>query len=263
MKKRYLALLFIVAAGVEILLANAAQTDVDGDLNVTGELWVGEKAGIQTTSPAYSLEVRQPSSSHATILGLTQAGAYDIGMAFTSAGISNEYIFVDRSAAALVLGTNSTPGTVSTSLTNGILLASDGRVIIPGLTGEAADTAVSYDASSKLLHYDTSSIRFKKDIKPWNLDIDKFLQLDVKEFTYKDSGKVRQGFIAEDFDNLGLSEFINYDDEGLPLSLRDTTIDAGMFAVLKNHEGRIESLEEENGMLKEEICRMGGRCNWV
>lgn len=53
----------------------------------------------------------------------------------------------------------------------------------------------------------TSSARFKDNIRDYNTDFARILQVKPKAFNYKATGAPDIGYIAEEFEKLGLKEF--------------------------------------------------------
>jgi hypothetical protein len=79
----------------------------------------------------------------------------------------------------------------------------------------------SMQISSAGMYGTTASTRRKKhEIESYRINSEALLNLDVKAFKYKpeiDQGQQQQhGFIAEDAQELGLNELIQYDSNGIP-----------------------------------------------
>ena len=77
---------------------------------------------------------------------------------------------------------------------------------------------VHWSSTAGQLFVTSSSERFKHDITDYDKGLDELMQMQPKYFVYNDepNQKQRAGFIAEDFHNLGLTEYVEYwnDDQG-------------------------------------------------
>jgi len=94
-----------------------------------------------------------------------------------------------------------------------------------------------------------SSARFKENIEPLADDFHKILKTEPKSFTPKGSSVKGIGFIAEDFDELGLSHLLIYQD-GRPLSIRYELISVYLLEILKEQVETNRRLEAEIELLK-------------
>ncbi|MHC4752579.1 MAG: PASTA domain-containing protein [Planctomycetota bacterium] len=109
------------------------------------------------------------------------------------------------------------------------------------------------------LYYQASSASYKKDIQDLRDDFYKILQANPKSFTCKTSGLREIGFIAEEFDRLGLGNLVIYKD-GQPESLKYDLVSLYLLEVMKDQvEGkedqaeRIEELEAKNRSLERRL----------
>jgi hypothetical protein len=105
------------------------------------------------------------------------------------------------------------------------LVRDDGLVAFPRIqdftTGNSPNTWIN-PASSFGIYINTSSIRYKRDIVDYDKGLDILNQ--IRPVYYKgisevDGDKQFAGFIAEEIDELGLTEFVNYLEDGRPNSL--------------------------------------------
>jgi hypothetical protein len=97
-----------------------------------------------------------------------------------------------------------------------------------------------------------SSARFKKDIKPLTDDFYKILQATPKSFIGKEGGEKGVGFIAEEFDALGLKNLVYYKD-GQPFGVKYDRIAIYLLEVMKDQAKAIKGLTEENDSLKKRL----------
>jgi hypothetical protein len=101
----------------------------------------------------------------------------------------------------------------------------DGLIAFPKIndftTGNSPNTWIN-PASSYGIYINTSSIRYKKDVINYDKGIDIVNQLRPVYYKGKsdiDGDKQFAGFIAEEIHDLGLEEFVQYNEDGLPNSL--------------------------------------------
>ena len=97
-----------------------------------------------------------------------------------------------------------------------------------------------------------SSLRYKNNIQPLD-DAGKIMQAESKSFTWKRNGRSGIGFIAEDFDALGLTDLVIYNEDGQPDAIRYNLVPVYMLEVLKNQVQATEQLRQENELLKQRI----------
>lgn len=113
---------------------------------------------------------------------------------------------------------------------------------------------IMYVASNGTYNAATSSARYKQDIAPYQVDISKVLQLEPVSFRYKmavsefgDKADIAHGFIAEQADQIGLTEFVDYmeteDGSLIPDNFRYIDFTAALVGVIKQLNDRIEALE--------------------
>jgi hypothetical protein len=101
-------------------------------------------------------------------------------------------------------------------------------------------------ASSYGIYINTSSIRYKKDISNYDKGIDIVNQLRpvyYKGISEVDGDKQFVGLIAEEIHDLGLIEFVNYNEEGLPNSLSYPNMIALAFKAIQEQQSQIETLK--------------------
>jgi hypothetical protein len=96
----------------------------------------------------------------------------------------------------------------------------------------------------------SSSRRFKREIAPLIVDVDKMLSIEPVTFKYnlgvlhksQDPESVQIGFIAEDLDAAGLTNLVDYDVDGLPEGILYSRYIVALQAVVRHQASQIESL---------------------
>lgn len=115
---------------------------------------------------------------------------------------------------------------------------------------------IMYVSSEGTYNSASSSKRYKQDIAPYSVDIDKLLLLEPVSFRYKqsvaefgDDADVAHGFIAEQADEIGLTEFVDYelDEEGNPRpdNFRYIDFTAALLGAVKQLNARVTELENK------------------
>lgn len=100
------------------------------------------------------------------------------------------------------------------------------------------------------VRYSTSSLRYKQDVEAVEVDPAAVLRMEPK--TWRDRNAVvadpdtterHVGFIAEDLHELGLTEFITYNDDGEPDAIQYDRLSVALLAVVQDQERRLTRLE--------------------
>jgi hypothetical protein len=118
-------------------------------------------------------------------------------------------------------------------------------------TGNAPNTWIN-PGSSWGIYINTSSCRYKRNISNYDKGVDIVNQL--RPVYYKgtsevDGDKQFVGLIAEEIHDLGLTEFVNYNDEGLPNSLSYPNMIALAFNAIKEQQCTINLLKSCIGIV--------------
>lgn len=125
-------------------------------------------------------------------------------------------------------------------------LTSDGSIDIPSLEEIGNQRNVQWDEITGQLGFDTSSKRYKENIR--NLEVDFQVLLDAIPKTYTRSlypDRWEIGFIAEDFHDLGLSPLVEYDQLGRPDGIDYDRITIYLVPLLKSQKKEIDELKKE------------------
>lgn len=126
-------------------------------------------------------------------------------------------------------------------------------LIVSNLTTGTA-IPVYYDSVSKEIIQQTSSRRFKDNIKPWREDAYQLLKLEPKTFMRQGNpGKLEVGYIAEEADAAGLRPVTVYDAKGQPEAIDYARLILYANEILKDQQQRLKSQEREIQSLKGEL----------
>lgn len=118
---------------------------------------------------------------------------------------------------------------------------------LPAYQNAVSGLAV-YISSSGVIGKGASTRRVKKEIKDADLDLNAVLGIQVRNFRYKSTmvesdGSVQIGVIAEELEELGLNEFVFYDENGAASGVHYEKLALALIPVVKNHEERLAALE--------------------
>jgi len=131
----------------------------------------------------------------------------------------------------------------------------DGWLVSPTTYNNTSGVAanVGIDSAGNIFRA-TSSIKYKKDIKPYDKGLDTILLMNpiyYKSISDFDGDKQFAGFIAEEIDALGLNEFVQYNDENNePEGLNYGNITAILVKAIQEQQSIITSLQEQINELK-------------
>jgi len=105
-------------------------------------------------------------------------------------------------------------------------------------------TNVVVSATGQLIR-DSSSIRYKNNVKSLDLDTSKLSKLRPVSFNYKSDNTPNIGLIAEEVDEV-LPELINYNEEGQPDSVRFNGLTVMLLEKVRELDSEIQKLKEKN-----------------
>lgn len=106
------------------------------------------------------------------------------------------------------------------------------------------------------LAYKSSSRRYKFNIEPVELEhAQKLYNVIPRSYTGEAGGRRAIGFIAEEIDEAGLTEFVNYDPQGRPDNLHYGEMVAPLVLLAQDQKKRIEKLESDVAYLLGKIGR--------
>ena len=222
--------------------------------------------GIGTATPAYMLDVngditsRAPSgngfrlrnSSYSSFFRndnadfyilLTNAGNPDGGwntLRPFSINLPSGNVYLGGKALTVLHGGNvgigtETPGT---------------KLAISGLTGSTTGSALIINGGN--VYFLGSTRDIKDNIQPLDDDFSKILLANPVSFTDKNTGMKGIGYIAEEFEEAGLQNLLVYEN-GKLVSLRYDLVSIYNLEIIKDLQKHLESVEEENQILREEL----------
>ena len=215
-------------AGNTITFTQAMTLDASGNLgvgNTSPSTAIGGQKGIAINGGATSAQVRLQDNGSGT------AGSDGLLMSFAH---PDAYLY-NYESGSLIFGTNNTERA---------RIDSSGNFFVNNMAvGGAAN--LHWSSGNGQFFVTSSSRRFKHDIVEYDKGLAELMQMQPKYFVYNDepNQKQRAGFIAEDFHDLGMTEYVEYwkDDEG-----NDTPSEIGysnMVAIL------VKSIQEQQALI--------------
>jgi hypothetical protein len=172
-------------------------------------------------------------SNYQTLIG-AYAGKYE-----SASGRLYIDNYTDRQSFALgvrrslIYGTFGADSTTQFVRINGYLMATG--------TTSSTGTALVMDATGRV-YMATSSKEFKKNIRTFNPDIESILKIKPVKYEYKETNQTDIGYLAEEFESLGLKSLLNYKD-GKPFSIKYDKLSIYIIEILKAQEKQINDLE--------------------
>jgi hypothetical protein len=192
-------------------------------------IFYGGTSGFNFTDSTNSVALLQINNSGQVAIGDSVNSAYQLYVKSTTADTSSYPILVR----------NSTPA-------NLFYVRSDGLIV----SGTAANSPTNYTTGSAANMYvsgggelqrSTSSLKYKTDVKDYDKGLTKVLQMRPVYYKGKNDGNIQfAGLIAEEIHELGLTEFVQYAEDGTP----DALAYANMVALL------VKAIQELNEKLK-------------
>lgn len=145
---------------------------------------------------------------------------------------SSNYAFV---------ATNSTPA-------NLFVVRNDKAIFAQGVYDftSSGGTAVYVDSSGNLYRF-TSSERYKREIIDYTNGLTELLKIQPKFYkskNLKEGEKIFAGLIAEQIDEIGLNEFVEYNDEGQPDAVHYSAMTALLVKAIQEQNHNITSLQD-------------------
>ena len=174
----------------------------------------GNGIGVGTTTPLRQLHISNTSANSEIAFTAGTSGVSSIlfGDGLTGTDIYRGYVQYNHSSDTLILATSST---------SRLTIDDAGRFRVPTIysstTGSGANVNVASDGR---FERSTSSRRYKNTIKDATHGLTDLLKL--RSITYKGNNNgdtIFGGLIAEEVHDAGLTEFVQYDDDGKPDAL--------------------------------------------
>jgi hypothetical protein len=224
----------------------------------------GGNVGINTTSPSQRLDIRDSFQDYSSglfnqIIYTTTSQSAGFGASIGLGGVFTGTSVVAFGAIAGLKenGTdNNTAGYLSFltranagPITEKLRISSAGFLFsIPTYNNTTGAAVNMYVDPSGIIARSTSSLKYKKDVR----DYDKGLAevLNMRSVYYKgiselDGDKQYAGLIAEEIQDLGLTEFVQYAEDGSPDALAYDHMVAILVKAIQELKGEVDSLKAQ------------------
>jgi hypothetical protein len=131
----------------------------------------------------------------------------------------------------------------------------NGFYISNGLATGAGTNAVKFNTSTKQLTYDTSSARYKNNIRDSIYGLDHVMQMRSAQFEYKDTGNSDVGLIAEEMQPI-IPELVGLNEEGLADSVSYDRMVSVLVKALQETKALIDTQAETINALTARIVAL-------
>ena len=206
-----------------------------GSSQFKDEVWVNNTTGF-----SYNYDIQDAYTGNSGYTFVIQTANNLSGNTAYNDGRSNTYGVTITSYSGLasgntVLSIAQRPiNPVDVGATSVTLTASCLQVATQNLIAAAA-TDLGIDTSGNVVR-DTSSQRFKYDIEDITFsNLDNLLKLSPRKFKWKSNSSEDWGYIAEEVDSVGLTDFVNYEG-GLPHSVKYKKLTILLIEYLKKYD---------------------------
>jgi hypothetical protein len=240
-----------VSAGAAIYTSAGNIRTLDGDIYTSvGDIYTSDGRVTATTArltstTAYNLS----STTHPFQVGPT---------ASSNLRIDDNGIQTVNNGSASTLNINTFGGSVDIGNTTSLVTANGNLTVTNDARLLAAYSTVitgrdAYVSSGGLIGVlSVSSRRFKREITPLAVDVEKVLNIEPVTFKYnsgvlhetEDQEAIQVGFIAEDLDAAGLTNLVEYDEDGVPQGIFYSRYITALQAVVRHQASQIQSLSD-------------------
>ena len=122
-----------------------------------------------------------------------------------------------------------------------------------GRPAAGTGTALVIETTTGLVRESSSTRRVKDNIAHYASGLDKIMLLNPVTFNFKNEEVLCAGFIAEDFADIPLEEYLLRESDGTPKSIRYDSMVALLTNGIKELKSEIDTLKIENAQLRTEI----------
>lgn len=186
-----------------------------------------------------------------TVDGATSRATMTDGSVFVAKKPSNFPVaFHDTGGLRIRPSSGATPVNYTYDTGSGAALITGPGLQVPAPTTSSGANVRIENSFGNLLMQVTSSRRYKQDIEDATVDTAAVLQMQGR--TWRDRSQVEQdpdtddryvGFIAEELDELGLTDFVEYNADGEPEAIAYDRLSVALLAVMQDQEARLRRVE--------------------
>jgi hypothetical protein len=118
-----------------------------------------------------------------------------------------------------------------------------------GIGTGAGTNAMKYDTTNNQWTYDTSSLRYKDNVRDSAYGLSAVLAMQSRQFSYKDSGREDVGFIAEEMANV-VPEVVSKTSNGLPDGVSYDRLVSVLCKAIQELSAQVSSLQTRLDVLE-------------
>ena len=181
--------------------------------------------GLRTKAD-YSRQLYQNCDSTACFSGSTEMG---------------QNLFVNLSADTSnynfsLTSTSASTAVFAVGLTPDLTIGKSGIQILPSLLPTGSFNDLEIDTSTGEVYRAASSLRYKKDIEPLSPQyLNTILKLTPVSFKWKSNDNKSVGLLAEQVHDVGLTDFVTYNENGEPDGVNYKLLTIALISVLQNN----------------------------
>lgn len=238
--------------GRDALLSNTTANDntavgyLAGYSNTTGtsNLFLGRRAGYSNTTSGNNTYVGEASGNSTTgnantFVGNAAGNAVTTGSKNTILGVYNgNQGGLDIRTASNWIVLSDGDGNPRMSFN------STGKPVIYNMDAGAGTNALRYSTSTGAITYDTSSARYKDNIRDSKYGLADVMQMRSAQFEYKDDGRSDVGLIAEELQPI-IPELVGTDKEGRADSVSYDRIVSVLVKAIQELKAEVDSLKAQ------------------
>lgn len=189
------------------------------------------RVGINTNNPGYALQVGDGTGTvEASINGANSGTA---GGAVLSTRVAGTACIAIGNLSSIIGGTYAANPTIWGS----------GTVFkVVNLTSGAGTIGMKYNTSNQEWTYDVSSAKYKQNIRNSSYGLNAVMQLNPKQFQYKNGGREDVGFIAEEVAQI-IPELVPLDTNGQPEAVNYDRLTSVLCKAIQELTVRVQALE--------------------
>jgi hypothetical protein len=229
----------------------------NGSALVTGTIQDNGNVGIGVTFPLEKLHVQD----NGYLQAIFQSNNDAAGIALKSSGGQQYEMQSLNNGKFFIYDRNNTRHSITIDSIGRVGIGTQSpatNLTVPGLGSTSSYNYLRYNTANGAIYYYSSSEKYKDDIQPLKEDFHKILKAEPKSFIDKVSGERNVGYIAEEFEQLGLNNLVIYKD-GEPDALKYELVSLYLLEVVKENTRTAERLKAENESLKGQFENMEAR----
>ena len=205
--------------------------DIGIDTTTGGDFVIGRNDGTDTFTETFRIK--------------RSNGNVSINQSPTPSNVKFKIRTSDQSASNYAIGIDNSVGDL-------FYVRNDGLVYMVGVynnTGGGSGT-VAISASGELYRA-TSSLKYKENVIDYNKGLAEVLQLRPVYYNVKreDDNNLYAGLIAEEIEEIGLTEFVQYAEDGTPDSIYYPNMVALLTKAIQEQQIQIQNLQEQINIL--------------